>query len=465
MPYPKSVYFNFPPGKVILTLFALMLGAGLYMGYQRFQFTESNKADLQLVTFSTEHYNLYRSVLPEFEARHGVTVHLSLLNWNSLRNRLQAIRIAGLPMPDLVEFERSQFGALMRGPIDLVPFQPLNERLLETGLMEQFAPGRLELWTRAGHHFGIPKDVHPVMLAYRRDILEELGIDPAELTTWERFVQVAREKIVADLNGNGVIDRYALDLSLSGNPELTQLLMAQRGINLFDVYGRPDLVNPDLAELILWYYTQTTGSTRIGFGAGWGQNFSQALNTGLVVFIMVPDWRTRQIEMDVPSLRGKMGLIPLPAWEEGGRRTSTFGGTGMFISRDTANPDLAWELASFLTLNKELITRMHLETNNIPPFSGAWDLPVFDEVSDFWQQPVGRAFIDVAPETPLVHPSPLFGLSLDRMANILARVRRHTRGMSEEERFTFVMNELQTVQRDFEQMLQRDRFLSPEERP
>lgn len=462
---PTSFHFSFPPGKVILTLFALVLVSGIYMGVQRLQFADGQQADLQLVTFSTQHYNLYRSVLPEFEAAHGVTVHLSLLNWNSLRNRLQAIRIAGLPMPDLVEFERSQFGALMRGPIDRVPFEPLNDRLQATGLIEQFAPGRLELWTRAGRHFGIPKDVHPVMMAYRRDILEELGIDAAELTTWDRFVQVAREKIVADLNGNGVIDRYALDLSLSGNPQLTQLLLAQRDINLFDAYGRPNLVNPDLAELILWYFTQTTGRTNIGFGAGWGQNFTQALNTGLVVFIMVPDWRTKQIEMDIPSLHGKLGLMPLPAWEEGGRRTSTYGGTGMFVSRDTANPDLAWELAAFLTLNKDLITQAYRETNNIPPFSGAWDLPVFDEINEFWQQPIGRDFIDLASEAPVVHPSPLFGISLDRMANILARVRRHTRSMTEEQRFAFVMNELEIVQHDFEQMLARDRFLSPEERP
>ena len=73
-------------------------------------------------------------------------------------------------MPDLVEFERSQFGALTRGPLDLVPFEPLNERLVATGLIDQFAPGRLELWTRAGRHFGVPKDVHLVMLAYRRDV-------------------------------------------------------------------------------------------------------------------------------------------------------------------------------------------------------------------------------------------------------------------------------------------------------
>ena len=454
----------FPPGKVILTLVVMVAVAAGYIGVQRAQFAATPPPDLHFLVFSRAHYERYRAVLPEFEAEEGVRVHMTLLNWNSLRNRLLAIRIAGLPMPDLVEFERSQFGALVRGPLDLVPFEPLNERLEATGLIDQFAPGRLELWTRAGRHFGVPKDVHPVMLAYRRDILAELGIDPAELTTWERFVAVAREKIVADLTGNGIIDRYAIDMSLTGNPELTQILIAQRGIDLFDARGRPLMHNADLADLIVWYHEQTTGANRISFPAGWGQNLAQALTSDLVVFIMVPDWRTRQIEMDMPGMAGKFGLMPLPAWEEGGGRTSTFGGTGMFISRQSENPEMAWRLAEFLALDETLLESSFRRTNIIPPFAGAWDLPVFDQVNAFWQEPLGRRFIEVAGDVPVIHPSPFYGLALDRIANVLARLRRHARHLDAEARFDFVMEELGVIQSDIEQLIERDRFLSEEER-
>ena len=39
-----------------------------------------------------------------------------------------------------------------------------------------------------------------------------------------------------------------------------------------------------------------------------------AMSDGLVLFYFTPDWRTRQVEMDVPSLSGKLALMPLPAW-------------------------------------------------------------------------------------------------------------------------------------------------------
>ena len=41
------------------------------------------------------------------------------------------------------------------------------------------------------------------------------------------------------------------------------------------------------------------------------------------------------------------------AWEKGGRRTSTYGMTGLAISRTTKHPELAWELAKYLYYNKE----------------------------------------------------------------------------------------------------------------
>ena len=41
--------------------------------------------------------------------------------------------------------------------------------------------------------FALPHDVHPVMLAYRRDLFEQLGIDVNKLTTWDEFARVGRQ--------------------------------------------------------------------------------------------------------------------------------------------------------------------------------------------------------------------------------------------------------------------------------
>ena len=84
-----------------------------------------------------------------------------------------------------------------------------------------------------------------------------------------------------------------------------------------------------------------------------GTVFSKALTDGLALFYIAPDWRTYTVEMEVPNVAGKMKLIPLPGWEKGGRRTSTWGGSGVAITRATKNPELAWELAKTLYFDKK----------------------------------------------------------------------------------------------------------------
>ena len=41
---------------------------------------------------------------------------------------------------------------------------------------------------------------------------------------------------------------------------------------------------------------------------------------GLVLFYWVPDWRTYTFQDGLPLLKGKMALMPVPAFEPGGRR-------------------------------------------------------------------------------------------------------------------------------------------------
>jgi arabinosaccharide transport system substrate-binding protein len=60
-----------------------------------------------------------------------------------------------------------------------------------------------------------------------------------------------------------------------------------------------------------------------------------------VLFLFTPDWKAGQYQMAMPSMAGKMALTPMPAWEKGGRRTSTYGMMGLAISKTTKHPDLA----------------------------------------------------------------------------------------------------------------------------
>jgi arabinosaccharide transport system substrate-binding protein len=126
---------------------------------------------------------------------------------------------------------------------------------------------------------------------------------------------------------------------------------------------------------------------------------------GLCLFYICPDWRSRQIEVDIPSLKGKLGLMPLPAWEPGGLRTSTWGGTGLSITKQCRNPDLAWKLAMYLYYDDPpALAERFAGTNILPPLKAAWDQPQLSRPSEFWSGlPLGKTYAALAPFVPPQH--------------------------------------------------------------
>jgi arabinosaccharide transport system substrate-binding protein len=385
------------------------------------------RPDLVVVTHTEAHFEAYRKAIPRFEREHGVKVQLQFTNWASLQARLQNAILAGTEVPDLAEVFEGSLGFFTRGPVADFGVLDLTDRLRRDGLDHRLVESRFSLWSARGRVYALPHDVHPVMLAYRRDIVEELGIDVSKLDTWDKFVEMGR-RVTRDLNGDGVIDRYMIDLRYDGNWSL-DTLMFQRGGQFFDQSGQVAFATEDTAELIRWYIEQSRGERRIGYECGWGQSVVKAMTDGLVLFQWAPDWRTWVFSDEAPSLAGKMALMPLPAWAPGGRRTSIWGGTGLMIMKQTRHPDLAWELAKYLYFDTPELGKRFLATNILPVLKDAWTLPELNTPFPYYSnQRIGQMYASLAPETPPVYSSPVDAaarIALDQAYNRAAEYYTH----------------------------------------
>lgn len=416
---------RFPFGKAPFWLLVIAMGSML----ARFivQRERPRRPDIALVTFSSAHYDAYRRAIPEFERTHHATVQVQLANWASLQSRLQNAVLAGTDVPDLVEVFEGSLGFFTRGPTADIGLTDLTPRLVRDGLMDRLVASRFSLWSARGRIYAVPHDVHPVMLAYRRDLVEGLGLDVTHLDTWEAFV-AAGQRVTRDLDGDGVTDRYMLDLPFTGAWGLVTLLL-QDGGALFDAAGRVAFDSPKTAEVITWYLHQTAGPARIAYDAGDGQSLAKSISDGLVLFCVVPDWRSHLLETDLPRLAGKMALMPLPAWRSGERRTSVWGGTGLIMMKQTKNPDLAWELAKFLYFDPADLGRRFLATGIIPVLKNAWNLPEFNQPNPYYSnQPVGRLYAALAGQTPEVHSSPVDALAHAQLNEAFGRIREYYLG-------------------------------------
>ena len=414
---------RFPYGKAPFWLLALALASSLLLIATR-QRAAEGRPELTFATFATQHYDAYKRVLPEFERKHGVKVGMQLVDMRALQTRLQNAMLAKAEVPDVVEVVSGSMGYFTRGPIKDVGLVDLSERIAREDYRRRIVPSRFSQWETRGKLFGIPHDVHPVMLVYRADLVEALGIRVEELDTWEAFAAAGR-KVLRDLNGDGTTDRYMIDLPAGGGSGLS-VLMLQQGVSLFGPDGRVAFDDPRTVDTMLWYLRQVRGPQRIATDCGWGQPFSKGMMDGVALFFVAPDWRTHLMEMDVPSLSGKLKLMPLPAWQKGGRRTSVWGGTGIAITKQSKRPDLAWELVKFLYFNPEELGKRFASTNILPPFQDAWDLPEFHTPSAFFSgQQVGAEYARMAPQTPPVWDSPYSTIAEGKVNEVFERAAQY----------------------------------------
>jgi arabinosaccharide transport system substrate-binding protein len=359
--------------------------------------------DLVFATFVPEQAAVYRAAVPKFEEENHCKIQIELVDQKALQSRLQSALQVGADVPDMVELMYGTVGVFTMGPIDDVQLVDLTDKIHASGLYDRLVTNRLSKWSSRGHVFALPHDVHPVMLVYRRDLAEQFGIDVTKLTTWDEFSRAGRELVKKTMRPDGVPEHYMLDLPTDGNDQLI-LLLLQHGVTPFDAAGHVSFDDERALDVVCWYVKQVEGPGRIAFPCGEGQNFAKAMIDGLCLFYVCPDWRSLRIELEIPSLAGKVSLMPLPAWEPGGIRTSTWGGCGLAFTRQCRNFDLAWKFAMYLYYDPQQLGPRFAATHILPPLKSAWTLPQFHAPSPFYSGiSLGQVYSALAPEVPEEH--------------------------------------------------------------
>jgi arabinosaccharide transport system substrate-binding protein len=370
-------------------------------------------------TFAKTHKRMYDPMTEVWNKaqEQADRVHILLLSGNALQRRLLSGFLSNTPVPDLVEAYAQIVAQTFKGPLEDVGFVDLTDRLHDEGIYEQINTPSFAPWTSRGHIFGLPHDVHPVLLAYRADIVEAAGIDVANIETWDDFVRLLRP-LVRDIDGDGYVDRYLLNI-WETNPELLEVLILQAGGALFDASERLVLNSEINARVLATVVSWTTGPDRIAVNA---PEFDAAGNKmrldGTVVCSFMPDWLTGAWRQDLPQLAGKVKLMPLPAWEPGGRRTSVMGGTMLGIPKRTQDFTSAWQYAKNLYLSKDLARALFRTTGIISPVKRHWTDPMYDQPSAYFSgQRSGRLYIAEAPEVPPRTSSPYNALARTKMGD------------------------------------------------
>ena len=409
----------FSPGSAVIILLAL--GSSIGVALQTVLKTEG----AQYWLFSEAHYKVYRPLVLDWNRQHpDRLVQISQLHIYALERRMFSGFVAGTPVADLLAVERPLAARAFTGPLDKVGFVDLTDRLRDGGLLANFVPGSLMPWTSRGRIFGLPLDVHPVLLAYRSDLVEAAGIDVSQVETWEDYFRILRP-LQRDFDGDGRPDRWLLSL-WDTNTDWILMILDQAGGGLFDQANRPQLNSPRNAEVLARIVTWVAGPGRVcvDLDPYSGSGHRQRLE-GVAIGTIMPDWMVGLWKIELPGLAGKVKLMPLPAWEPGGRRTSVWrGGTMLGITKAAAHPETAWAFARHLALSTGLAEDLYRRTNIVPPNRALWPLKVFDEPDAYCSnQPVGRMFLQQADDVPVRASSPFAMAAQGHLGNALVNLR------------------------------------------
>ncbi|KXU34294.1 hypothetical protein AXK12_07380 [Cephaloticoccus capnophilus] len=390
-----------PSGRILILFIAIVTSVIVAL-------TPSEKREgLPFWTMRIRHYEAYEPKVAEWNARHPEKrVDMQLLHQSAFERRMLSGFLSGTPVADLLEVSSIVSPKAFLGPLDQVGFLDLTDRLHAEGVYDQFNEASFAPYTSRGRIFGLPHDVHPVLLAYRADLVEAAGIDVSQIETWDDYFRVMAP-LMADHDGDGRPDRYLLEFSEIRPTEII-ILMLQNGGEIFDADDRPAFANARNARLLATLITWVTGPNRrcLEVPPSSASGHRQRLD-GAVIGTIAPDWMLGHWKIENPGLSGKLKVMPLPAWERGGRRVSVAQGCMMGISKTSTQIDLAWELALYLYTSAEVAEELFATNCIISPVKALWDAPFYDQPDPFFGgQKIGRLYIDYAPQIPIRTASP-----------------------------------------------------------
>jgi len=233
--------------------------------------------------------------------------------------------------------------------------------------------------TFQGAPFALPFDTDARALFYNIGMLQEAGIDPAELDidngpiTWDRLAELANQLNETDADGNFTRMGYAGYTQ----QEWHYTYGFAFGGTFFDEAACE--VTPDNEGVVAghqWLYDYVAaldpqkvnafaGPQRVGVVPAVPEE-QQYFLTQRVGFAITGDWALKQIPEYAPDIEYGLTVIPVPA--EGDESVTWAGGWSMVMPQGAKNPEGAWRFLQYIA--GEPGQRSYTtETAHLPTFS------------------------------------------------------------------------------------------------
>lgn len=273
-------------------------------------------------------YQVFHATIPSFNKKYpNIKVNHVAVDVDA---KLPSTLITGVNVPDGVFYEDNNTPTLSSHYYDLTDWMK--------PYADQCVPFKIKVNTYNGRIKGIPFDLDPSLLYYRADILEQQGIDPNSIETYDDLLKVAQT--LQDKLGSKVKPIHVeLD---PGTSELWVNMFAnQQGQGMVDSSGNLQINSQPYLNVLTWI--QEVMKRGLGTHVAlFSPDHIAAWENGQELFIPYAIWAVYGLDLLIKKTRGKWKAMQLPAWTPGGNRASVMGGSSFIIPQKAKNPHLAW---------------------------------------------------------------------------------------------------------------------------
>lgn len=203
-----------------------------------------------------------------------------------------------------------------------------------------------------GKIYGYPWYTYSYVIYYRQDLFKDAGISIEDIKTWQQFID-------ASAKVNKATGKKILTQESSGN--IYSIMLNQLRGDYVDKNGK-SLISSN-ASLKALTVESSLYSGALLYSSS---NISNEIKNDKVMAVLGNSSDMSLIPQGNPNLKGKWKLIQLPAFEPGGNRSVTFGGSSMLLNNSSKNSKLTLDFLQFCSNDKDVNIMLSKSFGTVP---------------------------------------------------------------------------------------------------
>jgi multiple sugar transport system substrate-binding protein len=215
--------------------------------------------------------------------------------------------------------------------------------------MSKYASSAVAASSVGGKIYGVPVDLGPMVLFYRKDLFAKYGITTPP-ATWAQY-ETDAEKVAAQNSAVkfGTAPQDGNDMAA---------LTWQTGDSWYATSGSSwtvSIANSGTEKVAAFWQDMKNKGLLLNSGNAWDPQFDKASEQGDIAAFVNAGWAAAGLKQDLADLSGKWAVAPLPTWSAGQAAGSDNGGSDTSVMTGCKTPREAEQFATYLSSNEQAL--------------------------------------------------------------------------------------------------------------